>query len=78
LLCEFTLVGAIAGVVAAAGALAVGWVVASQVLDVPGRLTMQPVLWALLLGIGMALAGAVWLLRAVLGTPPGPHLRHTP
>ena len=75
LLCEFALVGAIAGLVAAAGALGAGWLVAVKVLDVPARLSLAPVLWALLLGIGLALAGAAWLLRSVVNRPPMAALR---
>ena len=75
LLCEFILVGAIAGLVAAAGALTAGWVMAVRVLDVPARLSAQPVLLALVLGVGLALAGAAWLLRSVAGRPPMAALR---
>lgn len=75
LVCEFALVGLIAGVVAAAGATAAGWLVAVRVLDVPVRLSAQPLLWAVLLGIGLALAGAAWLLRSVAGRPPMAALR---
>ena len=75
LLCEFTLVGVIAGMVAAAGALTAGWVMAVRVLDVPARLSAQPVLLALVLGVGLALAGAAWLLRSVAGRPPMAALR---
>lgn len=75
LVCEFVLVGSIAGLVAAAGAMAAGWLLAARVLDVPSRLSLEPVLWALLLGIGLALAGAAWLLRSVTGRPPMAALR---
>lgn len=75
LLCEFVLVGALAGMVAAAGALATGWLVAVHVLEVPAHLSPVPLLWALLLGIGLALAGAAWLLRAVIAHPPMTALR---
>ncbi len=75
LLCEFALVGAIAGLVAAAGAIGAGWLVAARVLDLPAGLSADPLPWALLLGIGLSLAGAAWLLRSVLGRPPMAALR---
>ncbi|MBU3694788.1 MAG: FtsX-like permease family protein [Rhodocyclaceae bacterium] len=77
LLCEFALIGALAGLVAAAGALGAGWLVAVRVLDVPPTLSPWPLLWALLLGIGLALAGAGWLRRGVVGQPPLAALRQT-
>jgi putative ABC transport system permease protein len=70
LFCEFALVGALAGAVAAAGAVGTGWLVARQVLEVSPQVSLLPVVWALLLGIGLALAGAGWLLRGVVAHPP--------
>jgi putative ABC transport system permease protein len=75
LLCEFALVGALAGLVAAAGAMGAGYLLATHVLDVPAHLSPLPVLWALLLGVGMALAGAAWLLRGVTASSPLSALR---
>jgi putative ABC transport system permease protein len=75
LVCEFILVGLLAGIVAAAGALVTGWLVAVHVLDVPPHLSPLPLFWALLLGVGLALTGAAWLLRSVIGHPPMTVLR---
>jgi len=75
LLCEFALVGVIAGLVAAGGATAAGWLMATRVLEVPTHLSVAPLLWAIALGIGLALAGAASLLRGVLLTPPLAALR---
>ncbi|MEO1765890.1 ABC transporter permease [Thiobacter aerophilum] len=67
---EFALIGALAGLVGAAGAAFVAWALAERVLDLP--YTMNPMLW--LIGVaagcvGVAFAG-VFATRRVLGTPP--------
>jgi putative ABC transport system permease protein len=70
LLCEFALVGVIAGIVAAGGAMVAGWLMATRVLEVPARLSVAPLPLAIALGVGLALAGAASLLRGVLLAPP--------
>ena len=74
---EFALVGGLAGVLAATGAAAVGWVLAEQVFDFGWR--FSPVVWIAGLAVGAlcAFAGG-WLgLRNVLRHPPLQTLRGT-
>jgi putative ABC transport system permease protein len=75
LLAELAVLGALAGLVGTLGATALGWVLATRVLDLP--YTLQPALW--LLGplggaVGVGLAG--WLAtRRLLREPPLAALR---
>lgn len=72
---EFALIGALAGAVAAIAATATGWVLASQVLEIPYEI--NPVMWLSgLLGgaVGVGLAGFVGT-RALLRRPPLQTLR---
>lgn len=67
---EFAVVGALAGLLAATGAVAVAWVLSKQVLNLP--FTLNPLIWLVGVGagsIGVALAGAL-ATRRVLREPP--------
>lgn len=70
LLAEFTVMGALAGLLASAGASGIGWVLARQVFDL--SYAFNPWLWVLGIGggaLGVGLAG--WLgARSVLRQPP--------
>ena len=67
---EFLLLGALSGLVAAAGATAIGWLLADRVFNIP--FTANPLLW--LYGIGggaIAVTVAGWLgTRATVRQPP--------
>jgi len=67
---EFLLLGALSGLVAAAGATAIGWLLADRVFSIP--FTANPLLW--LYGIGggaIAVTVAGWLgTRATVRQPP--------
>jgi len=67
---EFLLLGALAGLVGAAGATAIGWVLADRVLNIP--FSPSPLLW--LYGIGggaLAVTVAGWFgTRATVKEPP--------
>jgi putative ABC transport system permease protein len=67
---EFAVVGALAGLLAATGAVAVAWGLSKQVLNLP--FTLNPLVWLVGVGaggIGVALAG-VLATRRVLREPP--------
>lgn len=67
---EFGFIGALAGFLAAVGATAIGWVVATEVLNVP--FTVNPAVWAAGLAagaLGVTVAGVLGT-RQVLRTPP--------
>jgi putative ABC transport system permease protein len=67
---EFLFIGALAGLLAAVGATAIGWVLAREVLNVP--FDPNPVVWlaGLLFGaLGVTLAGVLGTAK-VLRTPP--------
>lgn len=69
-LAEFALIGALAGLIAAAGASALGYVLATKVLNV--SYTFSPLTWLIGIGcgaLGIALAGHLGT-RRVLATPP--------
>lgn len=72
---EFALVGALAGLLAAAGATAVGWSLARFVFDFPWR--FSPVVWlaGIAIGAACALIGGWAGLRNVLKQPPLQTLR---
>ncbi|SEP72929.1 putative ABC transport system permease protein [Ectothiorhodospira magna] len=78
LLAEFTVMGALAGLLASAGASGIGWVLAHQVFDL--SYAFNPWLWVLGIAggaLGVGLAG--WLgTRAVLRQPPLLTLRQLP
>lgn len=72
---EFAVVGALAGLLAATGAVTVAWVLSKQVLNLP--FTPNPLIWLVGIGagsIGVALAG-VLATRRVLNEPPLAALR---
>ena len=70
LVSEFLLIGALAGLIAAVGASAVGWVLAKQVLNVPYSIDAWVWLLGLIAGaIGVAIAGLLGTAK-VLRTPP--------
>lgn len=72
---EFAVVGALAGLLAATGAVAVAWVLSKQVLNLP--FTLNPLIWLVGIGagsVGVALAG-VLATRRVLNEPPLAALR---
>ena len=72
---EFAVVGALAGLLAATGAVAVAWVLSKQVLNLP--FTLNPLIWLVGVGagsVGVALAG-VLATRRVLNEPPLAALR---
>ena len=75
IIAEFAVLGALAGLLAAAGATALGYVVATQVLNL--TYTFNPTLWivgALAGAVGIAAAGYA-RTRAVLNVPPLKALR---
>ena len=72
---EFTLVGGLAGLLAASGAAAVGWALAKYVFNF--EWSFSPVVWliGLVLGAGCAIVGGWVGLRNVLKQPPLQTLR---
>ena len=69
-LAEFLLLGALAGVVAAAGATAVGWALADRVFKIPFEANLMIWLYGLL-GGAIAVAVAGWFgTRATMRQPP--------
>ena len=72
---EFSVIGAMAGVLAAAGASALGYVIATQLLNLP--YAFDPAIWVLgvvagVIGVG---AAGLWFTRRILATPPLVSLR---
>jgi putative ABC transport system permease protein len=67
---EFLVLGALAGFLAAAGATAVGWLLAERVFQIP--FTINPLLWAYgVFGAALAVTAAGWLgTRATVRQPP--------
>ncbi len=67
---EFLVLGALAGFLAAAGATAVGWLLADRVFQIP--FTVNPLLWAYgVFGAALAVTAAGWLgTRATVRQPP--------
>ena len=74
---ELWAVGGLAGLLAAAGATAIAWVLSTQVFDFTITLSLWP--WLVGVGAGMlgAWAGGALALRGVLRTPPLVTLRET-
>ena len=74
---ELWAVGGLAGLLAAAGATAIAWVLSTQVFDFTITLSLWP--WLAGIGAGMlgAWAGGALALRGVLRTPPLVTLRET-
>ena len=72
---EFGLLGLLAGVMAAAGAVAVGWALATYAFQFPYRFTVWPWLWGIGGGMAVALFGGWVGLRPVLRQPPLTSLR---
>ncbi len=72
---EFAVIGALAGLLAAGGASALGYVLATQVLNLPFR--FDPAIWALGIAAGVIGVGAagLWFTRRILATPPLVSLR---
>ncbi|HUG59339.1 MAG TPA: FtsX-like permease family protein, partial [Candidimonas sp.] len=72
---ELLVLGAMAGMLAAFGAVAIAWVLAEQVFDFPLTLSWWP--WVAGMGIGMLAAtiGGSMALSGVLKTPPLVSLR---
>ncbi|OXC91070.1 hypothetical protein BMR85_007780, partial [Achromobacter sp. KAs 3-5] len=74
---ELWAVGGLAGLLAAAGATAIAWVLSTQVFDFTITLSLWP--WLAGIGAGMlgAWAGGALALRGVRSTPPLVTLRET-
>ncbi|GAB2915710.1 ABC transporter permease [Paralcaligenes ginsengisoli] len=75
---ELVLVGVVAGLLAAAGAVAVAWVLADKVFDFELSFPWWPWLGGIVLGVTSASAGGAIALRGVLTTPPLALLREVP
>jgi putative ABC transport system permease protein len=75
---ELVLVGVVAGLLAAAGAVAVAWVLADKVFDFDLSFPWWPWLGGIVLGVISASAGGAIALRGVLTTPPLALLREVP
>ena len=74
-LAEFFGIGVLAGALAAAGATAIGWALATQAFDFPYSFSIAPWLWGIVGGASLAMIGG-WLgLRPVLNQPPMATLR---
>jgi putative ABC transport system permease protein len=67
---EFLVLGALAGLLAAAGATAVGWLLAERVFQIP--FTINPLVWVYgLVGAAAAVSAAGWIgTRATVRQPP--------
>lgn len=72
---ELILIGALAGVLAAAGAESLAWVLADRVFDFPLVFSWWPWLAGMSIGAALALIGGLIALRGVLKTPPLVSLR---
>ena len=72
---EFGLLGLMAGVLAAAGAVATGWALATYAFHFPYRFTALPWVWGILGGMAVTLFGGWIGLRPVLRQPPLTSLR---
>jgi putative ABC transport system permease protein len=72
---EFAVIGAMAGVFAAAGASVLGYVIASRLLNLPYQ--VDPLVWLLgfIAGVAGVLAAGMLFTRRVLATPPLTSLR---
>jgi putative ABC transport system permease protein len=72
---EFALIGAMAGVFAAAGASALGYTVAAKVLNLPYQ--FDPLVWLIgfVVGVAGVLTAGMLFTRRVLATPPLTSLR---
>ena len=72
---EFAVIGALAGLFAALGATALGYAVASNLLNLPYRI--DPLVWLIgfCAGVGGVLAAGMLFTRRVLATPPLTSLR---
>ncbi|MDQ8033040.1 MAG: FtsX-like permease family protein, partial [Bordetella sp.] len=67
---ELLAVGGLAGLLAAAGATAVAWVLSTQVFDFTITMRVWPWLAGMAAGMAGAWAGGALALRGVLRTPP--------
>ena len=72
---ELGLSGALAGMLAAGGALATGWVLAQQVFQFAYQPRWESLLWGALAGAVVAMAAGWMGLRGVLSAPPLASLR---
>jgi putative ABC transport system permease protein len=74
---EFTVLGCLAGGLAAFGATLVGWVMAEQVFELD--YTLNPYLWLIGLILGSAIVGltGTWATRKAVSEPPVAVLRET-
>jgi len=72
---EFAVIGAMAGLLAAAGASALGYFLATQLINLP--YSFDPAIWVLGLAVGVIGVGAagLWFTRRILATPPLASLR---
>ena len=69
-LMEFLVLGLLAGVLAAAGASAVGWAVAEKVLQIPYRFDPTVLLLGLSAGVAAVVAAGWWGTRVSAPQPP--------
>jgi putative ABC transport system permease protein len=69
-LAEFTGIGLLAGVLAAAGATVTGWVLATRAFDFPYSFGIMAWLLGILGGVALALLGGWFGLRPVMNEPP--------
>lgn len=72
---ELLLMGVLAGVLGAAGAVGLSWVLAETAFDFPMTFTWWPWLAGVLLGVATFVSGGLLALRGVLATPPLMSLR---
>lgn len=72
---EFTALGLLAGVLAAVGATAGGWIIATELFNLPYEL--DPTVWGVGLVLGVLLVGGAgtWAARSVVNHPPIATLR---
>jgi putative ABC transport system permease protein len=69
-LTEFLVLGLLAGILAAAGASAVGWAVAERVLQIPYRFDPTVLLLGVGAGVAAVMAAGWWGTRASVRQPP--------